>query len=125
MRQRGGDDDVAGDGEAVGDQPEHVQRQHEHEQREHEGEEAHAFLPGGRAHHAGDEFVGQFRGRLQARGHRLAAGGADHQEQREPDHGDQHEQRGIGEGDLGVAELAERKQVDDLELVDGIHDVAS
>src|SRR5512144_1822633 len=41
--ERGGDDDVAGDGEGVRDQSQHVQRQHEHEDREDEGKELHAF----------------------------------------------------------------------------------
>ena len=47
QRQRGGDDDVAGHREGVGDQPDHVRDQDEHEQREHEREELHPFLAGG------------------------------------------------------------------------------
>ena len=32
----------------------------------------------------------------------------------------QHEGGGIGEGDLGVSDLGDRKEIDDLELVDWI-----
>ena len=70
-------------------------------------------VPAVRADGRGDEFVGQFRGRLQPRRHqRLLGGGAD-QEQGQPEHCDQHEQRRIGEGDLGVADLDDREQLDD------------
>src|SRR5215831_6011598 len=56
-RQRRSDDDVAGDGERVGDEADHIHRQDEHEQRENEGEELHAFGAGGTAHRRCYEFV--------------------------------------------------------------------
>ena len=105
----------------VGNEPDHVQRQDEHEDREHEGKKPHAFGAGGRAHHGGDEFVGQLGRRLQARGHQARRSAVPiTRNGGQADHRDQHEGGRIGEGDLGVADLAERKQVDDLELVDGV-----
>ena len=67
QRQREGDDDVAGDGEEIGEQAEQVGDQHEHEQREHQREELHALRAGRVAQHRGDELVGHFGDRLQAR----------------------------------------------------------
>ncbi len=111
---------MAGDGEGVGHQADEVQRQHEHEDREHEGEEPHAFVTGGRAHGRGDEFVGYFRGRLQARRHQALFGGADHQEGGDDDHRGQHESRRIGEHDIGAADMCDREQFDDAELMNWI-----
>src|SRR6185437_4274380 len=119
-RERGGDDDVAGNRESVGHQPEYVERQNEHEDREHEREKSHAFVAGGTADRGGDEFVGYLGGRLQARRHHAALGGADHQEGGDAEHGDQHESGGIGESDRGVADLEDRKQVVNLELLNGV-----
>ena len=43
-RQREGDDDVAGEGEAVGDEAQQIAEQDEHEEREDEGEVRHPLL---------------------------------------------------------------------------------
>ena len=121
QRERHRDDDVARDREGVGDDADDVEHQDEHEQREHQREEPHALAAGAAAQHVGDEFVGHLGDRLQAAGHQRArAGRADHQQ---GDHAerDQHVERRIGKRDLGVADLADREEVDDLELVDRIH----
>src|SRR6266513_2292446 len=41
--ERNRDDDVTGDREGIGNDPDHVQHENEHEQREHQREEFHAF----------------------------------------------------------------------------------
>ena len=120
QRQRRGDDDVGGDGEGIGNEADDVHRQDEHEQREHEGEEAHAFGAGRTSYCIGDEFVGQFGRRLHAARHQTALGGAADQEYGDDHHGGDHVGRRIGEGDLGIADLGDRKQIDDLELMDWI-----
>ena len=49
------------------------------------------------------------------------AGGADHQE-RDREQREQHEQRRIRERDLGAADVEDREEFLDLELMNGIHD---
>ena len=56
-RQRGGDGDVAGVGEEIGEQPDEIAHQHEEEQREDEREEAFSLWPDLGDAHAVDEFV--------------------------------------------------------------------
>jgi hypothetical protein len=119
-RKRRRDNDVARDRERIGDQPDQVRDQNEHEQREDEREEFHPLVAGRRFQRIGHEFVGQFGDRLQATRHQAAARGrADHQEPDDTD-GDHHEQRRIGERDLGAADLAKGGDLADLELMNGV-----
>ena len=71
-RQREGNDDVAGVGEAARDHAERVAEQDEHEQGEHEREVPAALLADGAADHVGDELVAQLDQRLQRPGTMLA-----------------------------------------------------
>src|SRR3974390_19774 len=92
-RHRRGDDDVACHREGEGDEAEYVEAQHEHEQREHEGEESHAFVAGRRAHGRGDEFVGEFGGRLQPRRYEASLRRSEDQKRGQRDDCEQHECR--------------------------------
>src|SRR5262249_4369860 len=84
-------------------------------------EEFHAFRAGGAPQCIRDELVENFSDRLQPSGHQGArAGGAEHQGEDQSER-DQHEQCRIGEGNLGAADVKNRKQILDLELMDGIH----
>src|SRR3546814_101646 len=111
-RQREGDDDVAGEGEAVRDHAEQVAEQHEHEHRQHEGEEAPAFAADGVPDQAGHEFVGEFRRDLPASGNEASAAHAEDQEGRSQDQGDQHEQRRVGEGQIDATDRQRNDGVD-------------
>ena len=68
----------------------------------------------------GDEFVGQLGDRLQPARHQRAGRAAADQQRPDADHGDHHEQRGIGEGDLVPADVAERRELLDFELMNRI-----
>ena len=118
--QRRGDDDVARHREGVGDEPDDVRDQNEHEQREHQREELHALLAGGAVDRVGDELVGQFRDRLHPAGDERPRRTAADQQRPDADHGDRHEQRGIGEGDLVPADVAQRGDLVDFELMNWI-----
>ena len=67
-----------------------------------------------------DELVGQFCRRLQAARHQAAPGRCNDQERGDADDCEHHEGRRIGEGDLDIADLRDRKEIDDLKLVDWI-----
>jgi hypothetical protein len=86
------------------------------------------YIGAGRAaHRVGDEFVGQFRDRLQPAGnHRARRAGADHQ-RRNADHDDHHEQRRIGKRDLTTAQVDQGHHVVDLKLMNRIdlHDLVT
>src|SRR5262245_34085004 len=128
-RQREGRryDDVSGDREGIWNKADDVHGQNEHEKREHEGEEAHAFAAGRASYGIGDKLVRQFCRRLQAVRHQASFGGAANKKYRDHGYGRDHIGRRIGEGDLGIADLRNRKQLADLELVDWIdrHDYRS
>ena len=64
----------------IGDHPDQVAEQDEHEEREDEREVLLALGADIVADHVGDELVGEFRHRLQARRHQRALARADHQE---------------------------------------------
>ena len=94
--------------------------QDEHEQREHKRKEAHTFAAGRTADCIGNELIGHFGRRLDAARHKTALGCAANKECGDHRHGGNHVGCGIGECDLGIANLCDRKQIDDLELMDGI-----
>ena len=58
--QRKSDNQMAGDGKAIGQHAEHVAEKNEHEQREDEREIAHALSADIFLNHIGDEFIGHF-----------------------------------------------------------------
>ena len=105
---------------AYGNQPDHVQRQHEHEKREDEGKKFHPFRAGSRADGCSHELVRKFCRRLQAGRHQAAPGRCNDQERGESDDCQHHEGRRICEGDLDIADLRDRKEIDNLKLVDWI-----
>ena len=70
---REGDDDVAGEGEGVGDHPEEIAEQDEHEEREDEGEIAPALVADIVVDHLRDEFVEHLGDGLPATGHQRGA----------------------------------------------------
>src|SRR5713101_1730969 len=117
------DDEMARHREIVWDQPDHVRNKDEHEQGKHQREELHPALADCVAYGVGDELVSELGDRLHSSGHELASGGgAEHQGSDNPD-GDAHVEGGIREGKVDRADFAERKVVDDLELMDRIgHD---
>src|SRR5882757_11564813 len=77
--QRYRDDDVAGYGERVGNDPDQIRDADEHEQREHQREELHALRAGAASEHASHEFVADFGHRLETARDQLPAG-ANHQQ---------------------------------------------
>src|SRR6185369_6471299 len=126
QRQCQGDDDLAGDREAVRDHPQHVAKQDEDEQREDERKVFLAFAADVLAHQIGDEVVAQFAQRLQPAGDQGPAVGAQGHHQHDRRHGDNHPQRRIGERQVDLAEF-DRDQVEDFELMNwtfaaGCHD---
>ena len=71
----------------------------------------------------GDELVGELRERLQPARHQAARGGRADQQRADDADRDHHEQRRIGEGDLVPADVGDREDLVDLELMDRIgHD---
>src|SRR5215468_520988 len=112
--------DVRGDGEGVRDKPNDVHRQDEREQREHEGEETHPLGAGRTFYGVGDEFVSQLGGRLHAARHKASLGGAAQKECGDDHNCGDHVGRGVGEGDLRIANFDDRKQINDLELMNWI-----
>src|ERR1700676_633907 len=120
QRQRRGDDDVARNRERVGDDAHEVRNADEHEQREDQREELHAFRAGRAADGAGDELVADFGDRLEAPGHQLPSGdAADHQD-RDHRYRQEHVERRVGEGDRLIADMADREQWLDVELMDRV-----
>ena len=119
QRHRRGDDDVAGDGEGIGEQPDQIADQDEHEQAEHHREEAHALLARRRAQHAGDELVGELRRRLQPAGNARAAARARRHHQAGDGDRDQHVKRGIGQREI-VSGDPDRDEWRNRELFDRI-----
>jgi hypothetical protein len=115
-RQRKGDDDLTGEGEGIGDQPDQIAEQHEHEDREDSAEKfaapADIIL-----NHAGDEFIRHLGDRLQPSGHQRGAARRGDQERRAGDHDDGHEQRRIRIGDVERAQM-QRDQPLDRELLE-------
>ena len=110
-----GDDDMAGDGEGIGQQAQEVAGDDEHKQRKDEGEilaplGSHVF-----AQHVGDEFVAQLGDRLPAAGHHGAAPHAKGQQRRHQHQHDHHHQRRIGERDIQAGDI-DFDQALDLEL---------
>ena len=78
-------------------------------------------LPAVLLYRVGDELVGQFGDRLHPARHQRARPSCRRPAaRRDADHGDHHEQRGIGEGDLVPADVAERDDLVDFELMDRI-----
>src|SRR3569833_3082375 len=118
QRQRESHDDVAGDGEGVGNDADDVRNEDEHEQREHQREELHAFGAGTGSDGVGDEFVAQLAHRLETPRDQLASG-AHHRDADDRDR-EQHVAGGIGEGDLMIADMADREDLVEVELFDRI-----
>lgn len=114
-----GDDDVAGNGEEIGDKAKQVGDEHEHEQREHEREKLHALRSGGVPQHVSDEFVGHLGDGLKPARNEAAARRGEIKESRRDNHGGDHEQSRVGEGQVIAADV-DRNQLDDMELVDRI-----
>ena len=118
--QRRRDDDVARNRKPVGNDAEDVGNGQQHEDRKHQREELHAFLAGVRSNGGGDEFVAQFGDRLDASGYHPPSGhAADHQQRNQRDRAE-HVGRRIGEGDLLIADMANREELADVELFDRI-----
>ena len=117
--QRSRDDDMARHREGAGDDAQHVAREDEGKDRENEREELHAVLAGGIAHHVGNELVADLGGRLQPARHQRAVSHGIDQHPGRQHHRDQHEQRGVGKGNV-VAEQLERNDPVDLELMDRV-----
>ena len=121
---------MGGEGEAVetrsrevGEHAQHVAHQDEGEQREHEGEEFQAGVARGGANHARHEFVKQLGDRLGAARHQRALGHGQRQQTRHEHHRGDHEEAGIGEGQIPAAdrEISDRM---DLELFDRVRRVS-
>src|ERR1700738_1483566 len=112
---------MAGHREGVGNDPDHVRDHDEHEQREHQREELHAFRPGAASDGVGHKLVAQFGHRLEAPGNELPSGDAADHQQRNQRHRNEHVGRRIGEGDLLIADVADREDLFDIELVDRIN----
>src|SRR4029077_6713550 len=107
-------------GEGVGDKPDDIYRQDEREQREHKGEETHSLGAGCTFYGVGDEFVRQLGCRLHAARHKASLGGTAEKECSNDHNSCDHIGRRVGESDLRIADLADRKQIDDLELMNWI-----
>src|SRR5262249_36166114 len=111
---------MAGDSEGVGDQTDHVQRQHEHEDREYEWKKPHTLGACSAAHGRGHELVDNFGGGLQTGGNKATACCGATQKDGDAHDCCQHVGGRVVEHDAGVADLCDGKQIDDLELMDGI-----
>src|SRR6516225_1492884 len=120
QRQAHRDDQLACDCERIGDEPDQIGAKDEHEEREYEGEELHPFGPSRTADGISDEFVANLRDRLQPARHHRAACRAEDQQRGDQSDDDQHVQRRIGETDLMTAQIEERPEIFDFELMDRI-----
>src|SRR5258705_8637344 len=119
-RQRRGDDDVARNRERVRDDPHEVRNADEHEQREDQWEELHAFRAGRAADRAGDELVADFGHRLETPGNELPPGDATDHQDRDQRHRQEHVEGRIGDGDRLIADMADREERLDVELMDRV-----
>ena len=100
--------------------PTTLEKEHEHEKREHQRKEAHAFLAGGVAQSARDQFVDEFRHRLQARRHQMPSGGRPKEKQRRQANRDQHEDGRVGQMNFSASDLEQPEQILDFKLMDRI-----
>ena len=98
---------MAGVGEGVGQQPQHVAHQHEEEQREDEREEALALRADAADRHGHDAGIGDLGQRLQPARHDRARPHAVIEREQHQRGADHHHQVGVGEVDR-PAERAER-----------------
>src|SRR6267378_49194 len=118
--ERRGDDDVARNRERVGDDAHEVRNADEHEQREDQREELHAFRAGRAADRAGDELVADFGHRLETPGNELPPGDATDHQDRDQRHRQEHVEGRIGDGDRLIADMADREERLDVELMDRV-----
>jgi hypothetical protein len=70
---------------------------------------------------SGDELVGQLDHRLHRARYQTSPGSAANEECGNQRHGKKHVRCGIGERDLSIANLGDREQIADLELMNGIY----
>ena len=119
-REREGDDDMARHREPARNHAEQVEHEHEHEEREDEGEELHPLIARRASDRTRDDFIGDFRKRLQATGHQSAGARARQHQQGDRTDGSEHEDARIGQRDIVGADLAEGRKGLDLELLNRI-----
>ena len=100
--------------------PDQVRDADEHEQREHQREELHAFRAGGAADRAGDELVGDFGDRLHAAREPAAGSTPPIISSEITATATKHVERRVGEGDRVLADMADREEGLDIELMDRV-----
>ena len=110
--------DMAGIGEAEGDQAEHIAHQNEEEKREDEREEASSLRPDLFDAHVVDELVGELRRRLQPAGHHRARPHAVIQQSERQQAADHHQQVGLGEVHRGANRAERGSQLELAQRVD-------
>jgi hypothetical protein len=118
QRQRRGDDDVARNREGVGDDADQVRDQMNMNSENTSGKN---FMPSCRrcCGWCWRRTRRRARRSTAAAGHQLPPAAADHQ-QRDHRHRAEHVERRIGEGDLLIADVADREDLVDIELMDRI-----
>ena len=116
-RHREGHDDLRGECVGVGHHAEQVAEEQENEEREDEGEIGAPFASDIAFHKVCDEFIHHLGSALQSAGNHLALAHCAGKERTTDDHGKQHEQAGVGEGDV-VTARAQLEDRLDLELLD-------
>jgi hypothetical protein len=117
-RQRRGDDDVARDREGVGNDPHQVRDADEHEEREDQREELHAFRAGGSCGSCWRRTRRDLRDRLHRPGTSCLPA-RQHQEPVIPT-AHEHVDGRIGDGDRVLADMAEREDGLDVELMNRV-----
>ena len=108
-------------GKVIRNEADEVHCQNEREQREHKREEAHPFGSRRTLDGSGDELVGQLDHRLHTAKYQTSPGSAANEECGNQRHGNKHVRCGTGERDLSIANLGDREQIPDLELMNGIY----
>ncbi len=104
--------DVACYGEGVGEHAEHVGAQDEEEEGVDEGEVGEGAFSGVLLHHAEDEFVGDFRERLESSGDEGASTHRGGQEDVSGQGDDDHPCRRVGERDVDAGDFKGQKRLD-------------
>ena len=99
-RHRERHDNLRSEGVGVGDEAQHVAEQQEHKQCENEREIGAPVIAHIAPHHIGNEFIHHLGGALKATRHHLALRHGDGEECPANDHRQQHEEAGVGKGDV-------------------------
>ena len=117
--KRKGDNDLAGDGVAVGDQPQKIRKQDEHEEGENEWKELAPALSDIGLDHVGHKLIAHLSKRLPSAGNERVLARAEHDQGGDQYHRDRHQKGGVGIGDIDAADVQRNEPVD-LELMEWV-----